>query len=117
MIQLLLSTAYTAWGVAGRERRLPAARRNTWAGVMLYRDSVSLTPLIRVFRGSPLALWPLKSRVICTLSWVLDWQSCEVSKPFDPLLLDMMMDALCFYYFSDLGVGDHVSSGLVDSFP
>ena len=47
---------------------------------------------------------------------MLDWQSCEMSKPFDPLLLDMMMDALCSYYFSDLGVGDHVSSGLVDSF-
>ena len=48
---------------------------------------------------------------------MLDWQSCEVSKPFDPLLLDMMMDALCSYHFSDLGFGDHVSSGLVDSFP
>ena len=43
-------------------------------------------------------------------SWVLDCQSCEVSKPFDPLLLDMMMDAFCSYHFSDLGVGDHVSS-------
>ena len=32
----------------------------------------------------------------------MDWQSCEVSKPFDPLLLDMMMDALCSYHFSDL---------------
>ena len=58
-----------------------------------------------------------ESCVICTVSWVLDWQSCEVSKPFDPLLLDIMMDALYFYHFSDLGVGDHVSSGLVDSFP
>ena len=51
---------------------------------------------------------------------MLDWQSCEVSKPFDPLLLDMMMDALCSYcsyHFSDLGVGDHDSSGIVDSFP
>ena len=48
---------------------------------------------------------------------MLDWQSCEVSKPFDPLLLDMMMDALCSYHFSDLGVGDHASYGLVDSFP
>ena len=36
---------------------------------------------------------------------------------FDPLLLDIMMDAVCSYHFSDLGVGDHVSSGLVDSFP
>ena len=58
-----------------------------------------------------------ESCVICTLSWVLDWQSCEVSKTFDPLLLDMTLDALCSYHFSDLGVGDHVSSGLVDSFP
>ena len=47
----------------------------------------------------------------------LDWQSCEMFKPFDPLLLDMMMDALCSYHFSDLGVWDQVSSGLVDSFP
>ena len=28
----------------------------------------------------------------------------------------MVIDALCSYHFSDLGVGDHVSSGLVDSF-
>ena len=35
---------------------------------------------------------------------MLDWQSCEVSKPFDPLLWDMMMDAHCSYHFSDLGV-------------
>ena len=39
-----------------------------------------------------------------------------MSQPFDPLLLDMMMDALCSYQFSDLGVGDHVSSDLFDSF-
>ena len=56
---LLLSTAYTTWGVAGRKRRLSAARRNAWAGGMLYRDSVSLTPLIQVFWGRPLALRPL----------------------------------------------------------
>ena len=31
---------------------------------------------------------------ICTLSWVVDWQSSEMSKPFEPLLLDMM-GALC----------------------
>ena len=80
---------------------------------MLYRDSVSLTPLIQIFRGRPLT----ESCVICTLSWVLDWQSFEVSKQFDPLLLDMMMDPLCSYHFSDLGVGDHVSCGLADSFP
>ena len=29
------------------------------------------------------------------LSWVVYWQSCEVSKPSDPLLLDMVTDALC----------------------
>ena len=45
---LLLSTAYTTWGVSGRKRRLSAARRNAWAGGMLYKDSVSLTPLIQV---------------------------------------------------------------------
>ena len=50
----LLSTAYTTWGVAGRNRRFSAARRNAWAGGMLYRDSVSLTPLIQVFQGQPL---------------------------------------------------------------
>ena len=54
---LLLSTAYTAWGVAGRKRRSSGARGNAWAGEMLYRDSVSLTLLIQVFRGRPLALW------------------------------------------------------------
>ena len=53
---LLLSTAYTTWGVTGRKRRLSAARRNAWAGGTLNRDSVSLTPLIQVFRGRPLAL-------------------------------------------------------------
>ena len=46
----------------------------------------------------------------------LDRQSCDVSKPFHPLLLDMVMGALCSYHFSDFGAGDHVSSGLVDSF-
>ena len=45
------------------------------------------------------------------------WQSCGVSKPFDSLLLNMMVDALCSYHFSNFGVGDHVSSGPVDSFP
>ena len=29
----------------------------------------------------------------------------------------MMVDALCSYYFSVFGVGNHVSSGLADSFP
>ena len=52
---------------------------------------------------------PTESCVVCTLSWVVYWQSCEMSKPFDPLLLDMMVDALCSYHFSDFGVGDHVS--------
>ena len=47
----------------------------------------------------------------------MDWQSCEASKPFDHLLLDMMMGALCSYHFSDLGVEDHVHSGLVDRLP
>ena len=84
---------------------------------MLYKDSVSLTPLIQVFRGASSCFAATESCVTCTLSWVLDWQSCEMSKPFDPLLLNMMVDALCSYHFSDLGVGDHVSSGLVDSFP
>ena len=45
----------------------------------------------------------------------MHWQSCKMFKPFDPLLLNMMVDALRSYHFSDLGVGDHVSSGLVDS--
>ena len=59
----------------------------------------------------------IESCVACTLTWVVYWQSCKMSKPFDPLLLNIMMDALCSYHFSDLGVGNHVSSGLVDSFP
>ena len=45
------------------------------------------------------------------------WQSCETSKPFDPLMLNMVVDALCTYYFSDFSVVYHVSSGLADSFP
>ena len=56
---LILSTAYITWGVAGRKRRLSAARRNAWAVGMLNKDSVSLTPLIQVFRERPLALQPL----------------------------------------------------------
>ena len=56
---LLLSTTYTNWGLTGRKRRLSATRRNAWSEGMLYRDSVSLTPLIQVFQGRPLALWPL----------------------------------------------------------
>ena len=59
LLTLLLSTAYTTWGVEESKRRLSDARRNAWAGGMLYRDSVSLTPLIQVFRGRPLALRPL----------------------------------------------------------
>ena len=48
------------WGRRGKkETFVSAARRNAWAGGMLYRDSVSLTPLIQVFRGRPLALRPL----------------------------------------------------------
>ena len=54
---------------------------------------------------------------MCALSWVLDRQSCEVSKTFDPLLLDMMADALCSYHFSKFGCGNHVFSDHVDSFP
>ena len=68
---------------------------------MLYRDtSVSLTPLIRGLPGASSCFAATESCVMCTLIWVLDWQSCEVSKPFDHLLLDMMMDAFCSYHFS-----------------
>ena len=59
LLTLLLSTAYTTLGVAGRKTRLSAARRNAWAGEMLYKDSVSLTLLIKVFQGNPHALRPL----------------------------------------------------------
>ena len=59
LFTLLLFAACTTWGVSERKRRLSAARRNAWARGMLYRDSVSLTPLIQVFRGRPLALRPL----------------------------------------------------------
>ena len=45
------------------------------------------------------------------------WQSSEMSKSFDPLLLNMMVVAPCSYHFSDFGVGNHVSFGLVGSFP
>ena len=59
LLTLLLSTAYTTWGVSGRKRRLSAACQNACAGGMLYRDSVSLTLLVQVFQGRPLALRPL----------------------------------------------------------
>ena len=45
-----------------------------------------------------------ESCVVCTLSWVVCWQSCDMSKPTDPLMLNMMVDALCSYHFSDFGV-------------
>ena len=76
---LLLSTAYTTWDVAGRKRRLSAARRNAWAGGMLYRDSVSLTPLIQVFRGRPLALRPLN--LVLYARWVGCWIGSLVRCP------------------------------------
>ena len=44
------------------------------------------------------------------------WQSCEMSKPFDPLMLNMLVDDFCSYHLSDFDVLNHVSSGLVDSF-
>ena len=53
---LLLSTAYTTCGIAGRKRRLSAARQNAWAGGMLYKDSDSLTPLIQVTSKSTVAI-------------------------------------------------------------
>ena len=67
-LTLLLFTAYTTWGVAGRKRRLSAACRNAWAGGMLYKDSVSLIQLIQVFRGRPLALQPLN--LVLYARWV-----------------------------------------------
>ena len=65
---LLLSSACTTWGIVGRKRRLSAALWNAWAGGMLYRDSVSLTPLIQVFRGASSCFAATESCVICTLS-------------------------------------------------
>ena len=83
----------------------------------MYKDSVSLTLFVNPgLPGASSCVAATESCVICTLNWVLDWQSCEVSKLFDPLMLNMMVDALCSYHFSDLGVGNRVSSGLVDSF-
>ena len=70
VIFLLLSTPYTTWGVTERKRRLSSARRNAWAGGMLYRDSVSLTPLIQVFRGASSCFAATESRVICKLMMV-----------------------------------------------
>ena len=35
----------------------------------------------------------------------------------DPLIMNTMVAAICSYHFSDFGVGNHVSSGHVDSFP
>ena len=65
--------------------------------------------------GTAFCFAATESCIACTLSWVVYWQSCEMSKPFDPLLLNIFVDALCSYHFSNFGVGNHVSSGLVDS--
>ena len=100
------------WGIVGRKRHLSAARRNAWAVGMLCRDSVSVTVNPGLL-GASSCFVAAESCVVCTLSWVVYWQSCEMSKPFDPLLLNMMVDALCSYHFSNIGVGNHVSSGLV----
>ena len=68
--------------------RLSAARRNAWAGGMLYRDSVSLTPLIQIFRGRPLCAaaqytsglkidqWQCKHFVKCTKTPVQETYGC-----------------------------------------
>ena len=120
---LLLSTAYTTWGIAGRKRRLSAARRNAWAGGMLYRDSVSLTPLIQVFRRGRGGEGGV--HLLCS-HWILCYMHAELGvglavlwgvQTINSQLLDIMIDALCSYHFSDVGVGNHVSSDLVDSFP
>ena len=79
LLTLLLSIAYTIWGIAGRKRRLSAACRNAWAGGMLYRDSVSLTPLIQVFQGRPLALWPLN--LVLYARWAGCWIGSFVRCP------------------------------------
>ena len=69
---LFFSAAYTTYGVAGRKRSLSAARWNAWAGRMLYKDSVSLTPLVHIFRGRPLALRPLKLALYaCWAGWCI----------------------------------------------
>ena len=47
-----------------------------------------------------------ESCVVFMLSWVVCWQSSEMSRPFDPLMLNMTVVALCSYHFSDFGVGD-----------
>ena len=79
LLTLLLSAAYTTWGVTGRKRRLSAARRNAWAGGMLYRDSVSLTLLIQVFWGRPLALRPLN--LVLYVRWAGCWIGSLVRCP------------------------------------
>ena len=85
-------------------------------GGMLYKNSVSdsVNPGLL---GASSCFVATESCVVCTLSWVVYWKSGEMSKPLDPLMLNMMVVALCFYHFSDFGVANHVSSGLVDSFP
>ena len=76
---------------------------------MLYKDSVSLIPLIQ---GMSSCFAATESCAVCTFSWMVYWQSCEMSRPFDPLLFNMMVGARCSYYFSDFGVGSHVLSHL-----
>ena len=91
------------------------------AGILGRRDVVQRSCLFNSVNpglpGASSCFAATESCVVCRLSWVVYWQSCEMSKPFDPLLLNMMADALCSYHFSNFGVRNHVSSGLVDSFP
>ena len=115
-LTLLLSTAYTTCGIAGRKRRLSAASRNAWAEGILYKGSVSDS----VDPGLPEAFSCFavtESCVACMSSWVVYWQLCEIPKPFNPLMLNMMVHAVCSYHFFDLGVVNNVSPGAVDSFP
>ena len=114
---LLLSTPHTTWDVAGRKRRLYAARRDVWArggGDVVQRQCLfNVNPDLP---GTSSCFAATESCVVYTFSWVVYWQSCETSKPFNPLMLNMV-DILCPFHFSDFGVVKHVSSGLVDSFP
>ena len=63
----------------GRKRRLSVARPNAWAGGMIYRDSVSLTPLIQVFQGHPFALRPLN--LVLYARWAGCWIGSLVRCP------------------------------------
>merc|ERR1712121_241573 len=55
--------------------------------------------------------------VVGTQGWLVGRHAYEVTKPLDPLSLNVVQDGCSSYHVSDHLVSDHVPSGLVHCFP